>query len=723
VAGAAQKGRIEVAGASGEFSATPVALAVSATSETFEYRLGIEEIGGAAVEEVELSVTPLVDDRGAQHVVSWGLEGGAIDTRGRKSVVKPVAPSTQYTVVLRASLPELGTYKATLTPFWNGGPHQKIALTVTRARPALNLEVRDPDPIAQTGDLETVTFKVVLQATEDRGVRLKAPVLRSFVEIRGADAGAKRFYASGALTVKDDKTGKPIEGDDDLALGPRESKSLRFELKGLSGPGHYEATVRFASADAPPVDKTVAIFLREGALWAVLLIGLGVALSWVLRWFVMNERPRVANQQVVLGLISDLKECLELPGVDEDGRGLVAAVRRDLRALLSEFLVKVDARDQQRLEALGLKVQLVHKCLVLRPSVLAIASPGVRNEYLNTLDTIAAVLRLADATCAKLASCDTDLIGLPDQIRASVAKDLEQREEALRKDLETAITQLSPGRLLTDLATIKAELEASLGARSFEALVRAQTGLVRALADDLLRRLDRRPGFVDQATWPEAANLVRRLLEPARTAEPARAREIYRVAYATYLRRLNEAAKQILDRATKAGGDQKVLTPLDNLHKNIVAALDGGQLEQADNQIFALGKELLAAFGSGGDQMGPPGQPPADVPLAPSGLVVPEILPASPSDLPRLAKTEAIAAARIHRAWYFEALINVAVLVAALGLGIKLLYVDDLTWGGWSGYLTAGLWGVGLHQFTYSGIGGLVDRVTGRGAGAGTGVS
>lgn len=715
---AAAQGKIEVAGASGDGSAAPAALTFAAIGDTFEYRLLVEEVAGAPVDKVELSVTPLVDDRGAQHALSWGSEGGAIEPRGRGVVAQPVAASTQLTIVFRASLPELGTYKATVTPYWNKTAHQRIALTVTRARGALNLEVRDPDPLAQTGNLDQIAFGAVLQATEDRGVRLKTPLLRSLVEIRGADAAAKRFSAPGELTVKDGE--KVLKPGDSLEIEPHATRSLRFELEHLPGPGHYEATLRFASADAPPLDKAFPIYLRQHAWVALLWILAGVVLSWFLRWFVMNERPRVANQQAVLALIDEAKECLEVPGIDEDGRSLVASVRRELRGVLSGFLVKLDAQDQDRIAALGLKVQLVRKWLVLRPSVHAIASPDVRKTYETQLDDIARELRRTDATTDTLKTHGATLDGLPAAIRVAVDKDLEARATALDKDLDAATKALPAGRLRVELQNIQVRLKTSGGAASFEALVRAQKDFVMALVGDLLRRLDERPAYVDKATWPEIVSVVRDLVAPARTLEPAAAREVYRVAYAEYLRRLIEAQAQLLDKARKDKLDDKILAPLVQRFDAIMSLLGEGTLEKADAAIAALSTDLIAALAGGGGKMdsAPPRAP--GTPAESQVPSVPEFLPVAPFDAPTLATTEEIAARRIRRAWTIELLVNVIVLVVAAIIGMKVLYIDDLTWGGWGSYLTAGLWGLGLHQFTYGGVGGLFDRfTTGRTAGAG----
>ncbi len=58
-------------------------------------------------------------------------------------------------------------------------------------------------------------------------------------------------------------------------------------------------------------------------------------------------------------------------------------------------------------------------------------------------------------------------------------------------------------------------------------------------------------------------------------------------------------------------------------------------------------------------------------------------------------------------------LFDLAVLVIAVLLGLKLLWADNATWGGFSDCLVAVLWGLGLHQFSaYTGVESLSTQLT-----------
>jgi hypothetical protein len=51
-----------------------------------------------------------------------------------------------------------------------------------------------------------------------------------------------------------------------------------------------------------------------------------------------------------------------------------------------------------------------------------------------------------------------------------------------------------------------------------------------------------------------------------------------------------------------------------------------------------------------------------------------------------------------------DLLISIVVLAIACLLGIKTLWLADLSWGGWEDRVIAVLWGLGLHQATFTGV-------------------
>ena len=77
----------------------------------------------------------------------------------------------------------------------------------------------------------------------------------------------------------------------------------------------------------------------------------------------------------------------------------------------------------------------------------------------------------------------------------------------------------------------------------------------------------------------------------------------------------------------------------------------------------------------------------------------------------RLLDVEVVVAQRLRRGRGIEFVTNFVIYLAAVGLGMKALYFSDLTWGGWEQFVTAALWGLGVHQFAYGGFGSLMDKL------------
>jgi hypothetical protein len=87
--------------------------------------------------------------------------------------------------------------------------------------------------------------------------------------------------------------------------------------------------------------------------------------------------------------------------------------------------------------------------------------------------------------------------------------------------------------------------------------------------------------------------------------------------------------------------------------------------------------------------------------------------------------TEAVAAKRqatptpaqrrenvLRRIKWSDVLVSAVVLLIATVLGLTSVWAKDPAWGGWEDRLVASLWGLGLDQFAFSGLKGLVSKLT-----------
>jgi hypothetical protein len=65
------------------------------------------------------------------------------------------------------------------------------------------------------------------------------------------------------------------------------------------------------------------------------------------------------------------------------------------------------------------------------------------------------------------------------------------------------------------------------------------------------------------------------------------------------------------------------------------------------------------------------------------------------------------------RVKWLDFIFMIIVLCISVLLGLKLLWVDDPTWGGAKAYLAALLWGLGLYQVSgaaFEGAAGLIEK-------------
>jgi hypothetical protein len=575
-------GRVEVAGVSGEESAAAKELTVTLDTAELDYRLSVAEVAHETVPELALAVEPLVDEAGRQYRMSWGTGEGK--EQDMAVIAKPFAPFARTSVVLRATLPELGTYSAAITPFWGKAPHQKLILKVVRRRPTLSLTIGDPTTFHQDGQTGAASFPLTLQETAGNELRLDRPVLVSLGELRGADAKAITLAHATKLEVKVD--GKVLGAQDKLVLERGGAKTIVLGVTPLPGPGKYEARLRFPAAGAVPVEKTVTLYARSPAFIAWILIGLGVILSAVLKWWATEEQPRLLLQQRGSALGLELEAALRQPDLDETERGLGAAAQAKLAELLST--ISQGRSDSVAVDNQALVISLVRNWIAQHRSVRQVQFELIREEFLGKLAPIRDDLAEDGVEAAKLKEHQATLRVLPSQLSAAVRKQT----------------------LMSDLAKLKPEMK-------------------------------------EQAEWEALDSQVQALLKQGDMDGAAA--------------RLAQERDRVIAQRSAA------------------RAITGGTLGPAE--IAATRAELTTSAFAG-------------------------------FNTPVFEEALAWTLKRLRRGMVAEIAINGVILFIAVVLGMKALYVDDLVWGGWDSWLVAFLWGLGLQQFTYGGVGSVVDKLS-----------
>jgi hypothetical protein len=489
-----------------------------------------------------------------------------------------------------------------------------------------------------------------------------------------------------------------------LQFSPEQWKPVSATLKHIGGAGEYEAKLFLRTeTSAPVVSAPFAIYVRQSKWLAALLILVGVIVSLLLRLLTKVIRPRLALQQRVAVLFD------EIDSIARRARGHAIAAERvshlkkaiedrwDTLALTGR-LIGSSAFDiyEAKVPLLGAWVdqELALENRKLPADAATLARKG--------LDDAAAVIDDANATAELIGAQVTALAALRGKIDAAVATEIHTRMTDLRSAIagDPRLAVLAP----------KVEAVDKLAGHDLSGALSATEELrieyVRASAGSLREVMKSTPaGF--GGNWPAVVTEAEEFLKAATSATDGElAIKGLRNAMLTYLHAAGTALSNELEKKltpppagdTTLGGIQKRLIAL-------MADVDAGKLDGAIRTMVSLQREYKITLT--GKAQGETAAAP-DVPAAGSGVDTLTPFDAVPA-ASTLARAGAVSSTR-RKQLAVSVIATLLIAIVAVILGVKVLWSDDWTWGGAQAYLIAFLWGAGLHQFTFGGISGLMDR-------------
>jgi hypothetical protein len=715
VEAAAQEGRGVLAfqGLEGE----TLRVRLDADANQLRHTLHLGEAANGRVERARLVVTGLADEAGEQ-VSELKVVGG-------EELALPVEPARSVEVLLEADIPAPGTYHATLTLLQAGHPPTSVQLLVSRPRPVLNVALEVAPARGQLPLFRgegTASLQLTLQEKEGRPVMLSPPVLaRLLLQAGPSDDSGVQALAEARFQ---DARGQPLEAP--FLLNRRVTLPLRLQLSGLPGPGRYEGTLRVGAMDAPAVDTPFVLHLREHPLVAALLIALGVGLSFLVRKYVMHERPRMVRQQRVLGLARVLEELKAAPALSPRDRELLTAVARGVDGALA------DSSGPERLELLERQVACTRDWLRMRRAVEEMRPASLRAEPQAKLAEVERTLRAPGATAEDLGRAEATLAALPSELEVRMREHLTERLALVREELDTLAResgtelarQLEP-RVRPHLDRAAALLERDSHA-AFAELDAARLAQTLLLAERLAASLEApAPSFLGHDAWVALRTELRLALAPLREAPPPpvdTAVGAYERALSLSLKTLAEALADTARARLRAVGEQagqqerwlRVLDGAEGVSRHLAErklpeaarALETARLAYEVASAAGGSAELGPVSFSGSDEEGPaPGQPGEPLPaflFEGVQLFVPTLEGRPPS----------VGLALLERRM---ASMDLVILALVLGLstlaGLRLLWLEDPAWGSLNDRLLAFSWGFGLHQVSHSGFSSLLGRM------------
>lgn len=688
------------------------------------------------LDKIAVRVDPFRDlagKEGDQPKVEWNQRSGAIasgeDQSFTISTTLPAPGSYLTEIRLR-----YGDAKASSTPLAvvrKGAPGPagievvgSTAALVTRCCPSpldgiwsVLRDACDPRPV----------LNVMLRETEGSEKTIARPIEIASVSVVGANNRELREKAT-KLSVREQ--GSPL-ADDRLALGVRKARSFDLEMLGLGTAGVHNGKVRFEVEGRQPLDVSFTLVVKDHWMNAALVVTVGTLASYGLRRYLGDGRERQVWRRDIRRLIDKLDTAR---GASAGGRPLrvFMGLRSQLDALDADVINGSRREDvTAAFKVLSKKLDLLAAYLEAERRLAELGS-GADNattaDLHKKLDGVADTLGKPGAGDEVLTAAQQSLkdLGVTDALRRQLQADLTALRTAVdqvRKTAEQSVLAVITGEVVPALTNIKRKLDQGEVDGVSAQLDQARRAYAVALADALAERIASEPR-AEGAEWQSLRDEVLAAAQAARAAKDARtagvaladAQTAWGKARVVKLGALVAKAASRIDavnqteewkRATKERLDASARPKLDAA-RAAVEARDAAAAEQACREVEdalrtfhteSLGEELpllLAASGT------------APEPVTLGALPA---LRAQEIEVEAPEMSEAELSARIAAN---DALVVFALTVVAAAMGVTVLWARSEAWGTLEDYLTALLWGFGLHQVgnkTFEGLLGLRDSM------------
>lgn len=647
---------------------------------------------------VQVVVSALRAPSGRYAPLSATIEGKLADQQAK------VPPYGSATLHLGATLDAAGTYTGSVSVISKkrGTP---VTLVVTRTNAAAPFVVGAAGRGAAVGRRVSLDFTVRNTSADTVTV---TPHL--ILTTRTAPGNTKDGVALNHVTFT--REGKPGP----FTISPDESATLRMTVDELD-PGEYAGKIRVSAAGSADVDTDVAIVVRHGLCWAIVAIAVGVIFSLAVREVARWWRARLTAQRR-FRIASD-----DLDAVGASVESLDPLERKMLDALGTQLdtLVRRDA-NEAAVTTFTLKTPLWRRWVLLRREAIA----GGWADIVSAVDAIAR--RVLDDSTASSDMVKAGNDALTEQEKALAGRRITalteqlavirtlvgKAAETLSEDLQTSLTENTTQPLNAAETAIKAVDPIRAAAE----LERARVAYADIILDDLaVAAADLVPPGPHEAGWVE----LRRTVDAEVAAGHAAATSDIKLAAATRAQRaLIQGVTSRLMVAADAltGADAAAVEAFrDELRKlhRLAARTDLTAARMAYTKALeswrTLSKRRATGSRMGGTSIAAAaGQ--VDVQLA-ALTELPDATSPQISTPPRrrLPSLSAISGQQVA--------IDIAVAflagVAAVMVGLQLLYFDNAAWGAGRDIVVAFLWGLGVHQVTgaVNGVTAVRDRITG----------
>jgi hypothetical protein len=667
---------------------------------------------------VAVDVGPLVDTKGISSEASAKLNGSA-----DRSVEVP--PLGAIPLSVTATLPVVGEYTSEIT-LSHAGTRQLARLVVNRTIEPLPVTVLALDPVrgeASTFGKSSAALEIALEETSGREIVLETFELVAFA----IKAGTAKYQADATLELgtrapRDPKTRQ-------LVLATHKTLRVPIALGEIEGAGEYTGTIRIGAPGKKPVDQAFTLALRESRWTAFGFLFLGSVLAMLLQWATTELRPRLTIERRLAVVARQIKQRMRDPAGDDEEHKVLEQLSQAVEAQLEVMRSRTAANGDAAVVLLETRRELADAWIARHRQLKGIEPPEVRDEVGPVLEAARAEITSGVATAESLRARRQELEQLPGVAQRAVKQALKTRIDAMRTSVEAA--SVDPSRAMgpamsAQVTPLLDEATRMLDKPDLAAPLRmyneARKLWLVLLLDDLEAALAApAPAGFDPPEWQAMVGSIAPDLEEARKRildDPDAALRRYRSAQARYLAALASGLMRAIadaqDRIAASSRDPavkaKLAAELTTAATDAAAARLAASTGKLDEAYPAIERAqmVLQRVKPVAKTLGDSVAEDRRSPLTIMGKVTDLRMVAG-----ELSSFEPIASRTRWIDLISLAATMLGIVVAAL-VGLTMLWEPNHTWGGSGSYISAVLWGLGLHGATVSGANAVAEKLFGK---------
>lgn len=709
-------------------------IAIPATSDDFHQRLLVQIDALKAGAALQIESPPLLGPDG----VEAELVIIALGQKGKSIKVEPSATDNgTVNIDLSATLKRIGEYTGYIMLRYGDEKPTVKPIHINRTLVDLPIEMSGIERVSNQNCWtcwREATVWLTLQAQPDRQLTVM-PTLTELALNRTGQEQLQAIYSGHSIFAGNADVAKGIT----LASG--ETKRVAVNISGLGEPGEYVGKIRFTSAGFKPKDQAFIMLIKDGWLFAVIPIVFGALASMWLRRYGSDQRPRLIVRQRIAKLGEQIDALRSAVGtLDETENRVLDALNLRLIALYGEATGPEPLADgwiaatQSALQSIAAKLPSFTLWANARRAIAAIEP----SDKVTVIQTKIFAIQTALAGDADLTDDQKDgLVQLPTEIAGLRRLAVLDVVNALQGEFDQLRDSVLPAQLVAPgwaeangkLAQAKRHADAGEFDAARSAHEEARKIFANLLLDDFATRIVAgTPVGLKAEQWSELKPQIERHLEQARAAADAKgALAGYAQAYGLYLNgQITALLPRLLDKEMLDAKAQKLAADKQqgflDLAKEAAAdlreasaLLTRGELREAyDKHIGALSDwQDLNGLLPAGDRMGATATASGTGEIAPGFGLPPDAghTVLMPTVFGRVAEN---ATELSERTKTMDNMVDVLAIALSAVLGVLYVWGPNPTWGGLSDYLTALLWGLGLHQvsgFTFDGVLGLREKL------------